>query len=80
MFANDDDICEKLTAAGKLVGEPVWRMPLGDAYDKLINSDIADMKNIGGRWGGSSRRLSFCSALLKTGQVGASRYRWCDLV
>ena len=49
IFANDDDICEKLTAAGKLVGEPVWQIPLGDAYDKLV-FDIADMKNIGGRW------------------------------
>ena len=65
MFANDDDICEKLTAAGKLVGEPVWRMPLGDAYDKLINSDIADMKNIGGRWGGSITAAQFLQRFIK---------------
>ena len=65
MFANDDDICEKLTEASKLVGEPVWRMPLGDAYDKLINSDIADMKNIGGRWGGSITAAQFLQRFIK---------------
>ena len=47
MFANDDDLSAKLTAAGKAVGEPVWRLPLGPRYDKDINSDIADMKNVG---------------------------------
>ena len=65
MFANDDEICEKLTAAGKSVGEPVWRMPLGEAYDKLINSDIADMKNIGGRWGGSITAAQFLQRFIK---------------
>ena len=65
MFANDDDIWDKLTAAGKSVGEPVWRMPLGDAYDKLINSDIADMKNIGGRWGGSITAAQFLQRFIK---------------
>ena len=53
MFCNDDTLAELLLAAGKATGEAVWRMPLGDAYDKLIRSDIADMKNIGGRPGGA---------------------------
>ncbi|MBV8170119.1 MAG: leucyl aminopeptidase [Alphaproteobacteria bacterium] len=47
MFANDDKLADELTQAGKGCGETVWRMPLGEAYDKQINSDIADMKNIG---------------------------------
>ena len=59
LFANDDEICDRLTAAGAAVGEPVWRMPLGEGYDRLINSDIADMKNIGGRWGGSITAAQF---------------------
>ncbi|MDC3347689.1 leucyl aminopeptidase, partial [bacterium] len=67
MFANEDEICERLTDAGKSVGEPVWRMPLGDAYDKLINSDIADMKNIGGRWGGSITAAQFLQRYVKDG-------------
>jgi leucyl aminopeptidase len=51
MFSNDEDLAQKLTGAGLATGEKLWRMPLGDAYDKAIKSDIADMKNIGGRHG-----------------------------
>ncbi|HYF06042.1 MAG TPA: leucyl aminopeptidase, partial [Acetobacteraceae bacterium] len=40
-------------------GEACWRMPLGDAYDKQIKSDIADMKNVGGRPGGSITAAQF---------------------
>ncbi len=48
LFANDDELAERLTAAGKLVGEEVWRLPLADSYDREIDSDAADVKNIGG--------------------------------
>ncbi len=47
MFANDETLAQQLAAAGEAVGEPLWRMPLGEEYDKDINSDIADMKNVG---------------------------------
>jgi leucyl aminopeptidase len=40
-------------------------MPLGEAYDKLINSDIADMKNIGNRWGGSITAAQFLQRFVK---------------
>ncbi len=53
LFSNDDTLATRLIAAGQATGEAVWRMPLGEAYDKLIKSDIADMKNIGGRPGGA---------------------------
>lgn len=53
LFSNDDALATRLSAAGAATGEQVWRMPLADAYDKLIRSDIADMKNIGGRPGGA---------------------------
>lgn len=53
LFSNNDDLATQLLAAGIASGEELWRMPLGEAYDKLIRSDIADMKNIGGRPGGS---------------------------
>jgi leucyl aminopeptidase len=59
LFANDDALAQTLIAAGKTTGEAVWRMPLGDAYDKLLKSDIADMKNIGGRAGGSITAAQF---------------------
>jgi len=53
LFSNDDDLSEKLLAAGKAVAEPLWRMPLPAAYEKQLDSHIADLKNIGGRPGGS---------------------------
>ena len=53
LFSNNDTLADRLLAAGKATGEAVWRMPLGEAYDKLIRSDVADMKNIGGRPGGA---------------------------
>jgi len=53
MFANDDKLAEQLSKAGEASGERVWRMPLGPEYDKMIDSKFADMKNTGGRWGGS---------------------------
>jgi leucyl aminopeptidase len=53
MFSNDDRLCERLTKAGIATMERVWRMPLGPEYDKQIDSKFADMKNTGGRFGGS---------------------------
>ena len=59
LFSNDDRLAGRLTASGKAVGEPVWRMPLGDSYDKNINSDAADMKNVGARGGGAITAAQF---------------------
>jgi len=59
LFSNDDTLSEQLAEAGKAVGEPLWRMPLGDAYDRLLDSDAADMKNIGNRYGGSITAAQF---------------------
>ena len=59
MFGNSDELTEKLAAMGRATGEKVWRMPLNEEYDKLIKSDIADMKNVGGRPGGSISAAQF---------------------
>ena len=48
LFSNNDELVERLLASGKAVGEKLWRMPLADAYDKLMDSDAADVKNISG--------------------------------
>jgi leucyl aminopeptidase len=53
LFSNNDELSERLTAAGLATGERVWRMPLGPEFDKMIDSKFADMKNTGGRHGGS---------------------------
>jgi leucyl aminopeptidase len=67
LFSNDDALSERLTAAGKAVGELVWRLPLGEAYDKLIDSDAADMKNIGNRSGGSITAAQFLQRFVQKG-------------
>jgi leucyl aminopeptidase len=54
LFSNDDKIADALIAAGKAVGEGLWRLPLAEAYDKELNCDIADMKNITGTRGAGS--------------------------
>ncbi|MDA9430980.1 leucyl aminopeptidase [Bradyrhizobium sp. CCBAU 51627] len=59
MFTNNDELAERLLTAGIEVGEKVWRMPLGPEYDKLIDSQFADMKNTGGRHGGSITAAQF---------------------
>ena len=60
LFSNNDELSERLAAAGKAVEEPVWRMPLADAYDRQMDSDAADVKNIGnGRDAGSITAAQF---------------------
>jgi leucyl aminopeptidase len=58
-FSNDDELSARLHAAGEATGEKLWRLPLGEAYDKQIKSDIADMKNVGGRPGGAITAAQF---------------------
>ena len=73
LFANDDALSERLIEAGKAVGESVWRMPLGEAYDEQINSDIADMKNLGEREGGAITAAQFLQRFIRDG------VRWAHL-
>jgi leucyl aminopeptidase len=65
LFSNNDTLAERLAAAGKATGELLWRLPLADAYDKQINSDAADMKNVGGRNGGSITAAQFLLRFIK---------------
>jgi leucyl aminopeptidase len=67
LFSNDDGLAEQLTAAGKASGDPLWRQPLGAAYDKLIDSPIADMKNVGPREGGSITAAQFIQRFVDDG-------------
>jgi len=59
LFSNNDELAERLTKVGLATGERVWRMPLGPEYDKQIDSQFADMKNTGGRHGGSITAAQF---------------------
>jgi leucyl aminopeptidase len=59
LFSNDDKLSEQLMQAGLATAEKVWRMPLAPEYDKMIDSKFADMKNTGGRFGGSITAAHF---------------------
>jgi leucyl aminopeptidase len=59
LFANSDELAERIAASGRATGERCWRLPLSDAYDKALASEIADMKNVGDRAGGSITAAQF---------------------
>ena len=65
MFTDDDTVAAQLYDAGKATGDLVWRMPLGKDYDSLIDSKFADMKNTGGRAGGSITAAQFLKRFAK---------------
>jgi leucyl aminopeptidase len=71
LFSNNDQLAARITEAGKAAGEAVWRLPLGDGYDKLIKSKIADMKNIGGPYAGSIVAAQFLQRFVEKGQAWA---------
>ena len=52
-MGTDDDLVRRIVAAGAAVGEPTWQLPLHAAYRSMIESKVADIKNIGKRWGGA---------------------------
>ena len=75
LFANDDALAEQLLLAGKESGDALWRFPLSPAYDKLLDSPIADMKNIGPRGAGSITAAQFIKRFVKDGTPWAH----CDI-
>jgi leucyl aminopeptidase len=75
VFANDDSLAEDLLAAGRTSGDKLWRMPLDPAYDKLIDSQIADMKNVGPRPAGSITAAQFLQRFIDEGVAWAH----CDV-
>ncbi len=65
LFVNDDKLSDELVAASKATGEKVWRMPLDKAFDKMMDSKNADMKNTGGRWGGAASAAAFLQRFIQ---------------
>ncbi|MBC8035843.1 MAG: leucyl aminopeptidase [Rhizobiales bacterium] len=59
LFSNNDELANRLSEAGYATGEKVWRMPLTPEYDKIIDHDVADVKNTGGRNAGSITAAQF---------------------
>lgn len=67
VFSNDDAFAGEFLAAAQAAGEGAWRMPLAPAYDKLLKSRLADMKNVGGRPAGSVTAAQFLQRFVKEG-------------
>ena len=67
LFSNDDGLANQLLSAGQESGDKLWRFPLSPAYDKLIDSPIADMKNIGPRFAGSITAAQFIKRYVQDG-------------
>ncbi|QZH75202.1 MAG: leucyl aminopeptidase [Erythrobacter sp.] len=65
IFSNNDSLADDLLSAGKQVGDKLWRFPLAPEYDKLLDSPIADMKNIGPRFAGSITAAQFLQRFIE---------------
>ncbi|GFM29787.1 leucyl aminopeptidase [Novosphingobium sp. PY1] len=65
LFSNNDELAAELTAAGDASGDRLWRMPMGPSYDKMLDSQIADMKNVGPRFGGSITAAQFLKRFIE---------------
>lgn len=72
MMGNDPSLMKKLKSAGETTYERVWQLPLYDEYEKQIKSDIADVKNTGGRWAGSITGGLFLKRFI-------GNYKWAHL-
>jgi leucyl aminopeptidase len=64
-FSNDEDAWAKFDAALSISGEKFWRLPLGEEYAEMIKSDIGDIKNTGGRWGGAITAAEFLKVFVE---------------
>ncbi|MGM0560193.1 MAG: leucyl aminopeptidase [Pseudomonadota bacterium] len=67
LFSNNDDLVDSLKKAGEATAESVWHMPMGEEFDQLLNTDAADMKNTGNRWGGSITAAQFLKRFIQDG-------------
>ena len=65
LFSNNDELSQRLLAAGLATGEKLWRLPLAPEYDKLIDSKVADVKNTGGRFAGAITGAQFIQRFVK---------------
>jgi len=82
LFSNNDDLAGRLQAAGDESGDKLWRMPLAEPFDRLIDSPIADMKNVGPREGGSITAAQFIQRFIENGvkwaHVDMAGKAWAD--
>jgi leucyl aminopeptidase len=82
LFSNNDELAGKLATAGGESGDKLWRMPLAESFDRLIDSPIADMKNVGPREGGSITAAQFLQRFIENGvkwaHIDMAGKAWAD--
>jgi leucyl aminopeptidase len=82
LFSTNEELAAELTKAGTESGDKLWRMPLGEPFDRLIDSPIADMKNVGPREGGSITAAQFIQRFIESGvrwaHVDMAGKAWSD--
>jgi leucyl aminopeptidase len=81
LFSNDDSFCADLLAACRKTGERVWRMPLDSDYKEQLKSSVADLKNIGGKWGGAITAAKFLEQFVDSTpwiHLDIAGPSWCD--
>jgi leucyl aminopeptidase len=72
LMSNSDKLCDDILAAGQATGDRAWRLPIWDEYQPLLDSNFADMGNIGGRWAGTITAACFLARFTK-------EYKWAHL-
>ena len=82
LFANNDELAGDLLKAAGESGDKLWRMPLAEPFDRLIDSPIADMKNVGPREGGSITAAQFIQRFVENGtrwaHIDMAGKAWAD--
>src|SRR4029079_11368751 len=82
LFSNDEELAAELQEAATKSGDKVWRMPLAEPFDRLIDSPIADMKNVGPREGGSITAAQFIQRFVENGtrwaHIDMAGKAWAD--
>jgi len=64
-MSNNQEWCDDVVATAQAMGEPMWQLPMFDIYNSLIDSDVADIRNVGGRWGGAITAAKFLERFVK---------------
>jgi leucyl aminopeptidase len=82
LFSNNEELSSSLLKAAEESGDKLWRMPLAESFDRLIDSSIADMKNVGPREGGSITAAQFIKRFIENGvrwaHVDMAGMAWSD--
>jgi len=81
LFGNDASFCQDVIAASRRTGERVWRLPLDEDYKEQLKSNVADLKNVGGKWGGAVTAAKFLEQFVGSTpwiHLDIAGPSWCD--